>query len=101
MLRHRPNAREGDLTLEASAYEPGSGRVLEILTTEPGIQLYTGNFLDGSVIGKGGHAYRKNDGFCLETQHFPDSPNHPDYPSTVLRPGHVFQRTTVHRFSVR
>ncbi|HEY3900735.1 MAG TPA: aldose epimerase family protein [Chthoniobacter sp.] len=94
-------ASEGALTLAASAYESGSGRVLEILTTEPGIQLYTGNFLNGSVIGKGGHAYRKNEGFCLETQHFPDSPNHPGFPSTVLRPGQVFRSTTVHRFSVR
>ena len=94
-------ASEDALTLAAEAYAPASGRVLEILTTEPGIQLYTGNFLDGSVIGKGGHAYRKNDGFCLETQHFPDSPNHPDFPTTVLRPGQVFRSTTVHRFSVR
>jgi aldose 1-epimerase len=91
----------GPLAAAAQAFEPRSGRVLEILTTEPGIQLYTGNFLDGSVIGKGGHVYQKNDGFCLETQHFPDSPNRPDFPSTVLRPGEVFRSTTVHRFSVR
>jgi aldose 1-epimerase len=93
--------RESDeaLTLAAEVYEPVSGRVLEILTTEPGVQLYTGNFLDGSVVGKSGHAYRKNEGFCLETQHFPDAPNQPDFPSTVLRPGRVFRSTTVHRFS--
>jgi len=95
------HAHEGALTLAAEVSEPGSGRVLEVSTTEPAVHLYTGNFLDGSVIGKGGHAYQKNDGFCLETQHFPDSPNHPEFPSTVLRPGQVFRSTTVHRFSVR
>ena len=89
------------LTLAAEVYEPKSGRVMNISTTEPGIQLYTGNFLDGSVTGKGGKVYRKNYGFCLETQHFPDSPNHPDFPSTVLRPGQTFRSTTVHQFSVR
>jgi len=93
--------RPGALTLAAEVYEPSSGRVLGVSTTEPGIHLYTGNFLDGSVVGKGGHAYQKNDGFCLETQHFPDSPNHPDFPSTVLRPGEVFRSTTVHRFWTR
>jgi aldose 1-epimerase len=89
------------MTLAAEVYEPRSGRVLTISTTEPGIQLYTGNYLNGSVIGKGGKAYAKNDGFCLETQHFPDSPNQPEFPSTVLRPGETFRSTTVHRFSVR
>jgi len=93
----QPNA----MTLAAEVYEPKSGRVMTISTTEPGIQLYTGNFLDGSVTGKGGKVYRKNYGFCLETQHFPDSPNHPDFPSTVLRPGQTFRSTTVHQFSVR
>lgn len=91
----------GTLTLAAQLREPQSGRVLTISTTEPGIQFYTGNYLDGSVIGKGGRAYRKNDGLCLETQHFPDSPNQPHFPSTVLRPGQVFRSTTVHRFSVQ
>jgi aldose 1-epimerase len=95
------HAHPDALTLAAEVFEPRSGRVLEVLTTEPGVHLYTGNFLDGSVTGKGGKAYRKNDGFCLETQHFPDSPNHPGFPSTVLRPGQVFRSTTVHRFSVR
>jgi aldose 1-epimerase len=94
-------AEEGALALAAEVYEPKSGRVLEVLTTEPGIHLYTGNFLDGSVVGKGGKACQKNDGFCLETQHFPDSPNHPSFPSTVVRPGQVFRSTTVHRFSAR
>lgn len=94
-------ASPGALTLAAEAFEPRSGRVLTISTTEPGIQFYTGNFLDGSVVGKGGKAYKKNYGFCLETQHFPDSPNQPGFPSTVLRPGQTFRSTTVHRFSVR
>ena len=85
----------------AEAHEPRSGRVMRVATTEPGIQLYTGNFLDGSVIGKGGKAYKKNYGFCLETQHCPDSPNQPNFPSTVLRPGQTFRSTTVHHFSAR
>ena len=89
------------LTLAGEAYEPRSGRVLTVSTTEPGIQLYTGNFLDGSVVGKGGKACQKNYGFCLETQHFPDSPNQPNFPSTVLRPGETFRSTTVHHFSTR
>lgn len=91
----------GAMTLAAEAFEPRTGRVLTVSTTEPGIQFYTGNFLDGTVVGKGGKAYRKNYGFCLETQHFPDSPNHPNFPSTVLRPGQTFRSATVHRFSVR
>jgi aldose 1-epimerase len=93
--------KPGALTLAAEVHEPRSGRVMTVSTTEPGIQFYTGNFLDGTVTGKGGKVYRKNDGFCLETQHYPDSPNHPDFPSTVVRPGQVFRSTTVHRFSVR
>jgi len=80
--------------------DPVSGRVMEIATTEPGVQFYSGNFLDGRLRGSGGQAYRQGDGVCLETQHFPDSPNHPEFPSTVLRPGETFQSTTVHRFSV-
>ena len=91
----------GELTPAAEVCEPRSGRVMNVSTTEPGIQLYTGNYLDGTVIGKGGKAYRKNFGFCLETQHYPDSPNRPDFPSTVLRPGQIFRSTTVHRFSVK
>ena len=77
-----------------------SGRVMEIETTEPGIQFYSGNFLDGRLRGSQGQAYRQGDGVCLETQHYPDSPNRPEFPSTVLRPGETFQSTTVHRFSV-
>jgi aldose 1-epimerase len=91
----------GALTPAAEVHEPRSGRVLSIATTEPGIQFYTGNYLDGSVHGKRGTAYRKHAGLCLETQHFPDSPNQPHFPSTVLRPGQTFRSTTVHRFSVR
>ena len=72
---------------------------MEILTTQPGIQLYSGNFLDGSITGPGGAVYHKHHGFCLETQHWPDSPNKPDFPSTVLRPGETYRQTTVHSFS--
>jgi aldose 1-epimerase len=90
----------GELTLAARVREPRSGRVLEVRTTEPGVQLYTGNFLDGTLVGAAGKMYRQGDGFCLETQHFPDSPNHPDFPSTVLKPGETFRSTTVYRFSV-
>lgn len=80
--------------------DPFSGRVMEITTTEPGLQFYSGNFLDGSLIGTTGQTYRQGDGLCLETQHYPDSPNHPEFPSTELRPGEVYSSTTVHRFSV-
>ncbi|MET8180415.1 aldose epimerase family protein [Streptomyces sp. NPDC005336] len=81
--------------------EPGSGRVMRIATTEPGVQFYSGNFLTGTFAGTSGHVYRQSDGFCLETQHFPDSPNHPDFPSTVLRPGQTYRSSTVHSFSTR
>jgi aldose 1-epimerase len=83
----------------ARLHDPASGRVLEVFTTEPGIQFYSGNFLDGSLVGPSGRSYRQGDGVCLETQHFPDSPNHPDFPSTVLRPGHTFRSTTIWRFT--
>jgi aldose 1-epimerase len=89
------------LVLAATAFDPGSGRVLEVLTTEPGVQLYTGNGLNGRLVGIGGVAYERHGGFCLETQHYPDSINHPQFPSTVLRPGEQFESTTVFRFSVR
>jgi aldose 1-epimerase len=75
--------------------------VLEILTTEPGLQFYSGNFLDGTLVGTGGQVYRQSDGFALETQHFPDSPNQPKFPSTVLRPGERFDSTTVFEFSIQ
>ena len=90
----------GELVPAARLADPVSGRVMEIATTEPGIQFYSGNFLDGRLRGRQGRAYRQGDGVCLETQHFPDSPNRPEFPSTVLRPGETFQSTTVHRFSV-
>lgn len=85
----------------ARVTEPRRGRVLEIFTTEPGIQFYSGNFLDGTLVGTSGKVYRQTDGFALETQHFPDSPNQPDFPSTVLRPGEEYETTTVYEFSTR
>jgi aldose 1-epimerase len=87
------------LELAARVREPRSGRVLEVLTDQPGMQFYSGNFLDGTLIGTSGHMYRQSDGFALETQHYPDSPNHPNFPSTVLAPGELFQTTTIYRFS--
>jgi aldose 1-epimerase len=95
------NGKGGKLDLAARAYEPKSGRVLEVYTTEPGVQFYTGNFLNGSLTGKGGKVYHKRTGFCLETQHFPDSPNKPNFPTTVLRPGQKFTSTTVFKFSAK
>ena len=95
------NSSDGSLALAARVYDPATGRVMEVLTTEPGIQFYSGNFLDGTNIGKGGKAYNHRNGFCLETQHFPDSPNKPDFPSTVLKPGETYKQTTVYRFSVK
>ncbi|HYS21516.1 MAG TPA: galactose-1-epimerase [Gemmatimonadales bacterium] len=80
--------------------EPTTGRTLDISTTEPGLQFYSGNFLDGTITGKGGHVYKQHDGFCLETQHFPDSPNHPAFPSTILRPGEAYGSRTVFAFGV-
>jgi len=94
------NSGGGALALAARVEEPKTGRVLEVLTTEPGIQFYTGNFLDGTLTGKGGKTYPKRFGLCLETQHFPDSPNQPKFPSTVLKPGGKYQTSTVYRFSV-
>jgi aldose 1-epimerase len=87
------------LVLAARVQEPTTGRVMEVLTTEPGIQFYSGNFLDGTLTGKGGHVYQHRYGFCLETQHYPDSPNHPNFPSTILRPGQTYRSKTVYRFS--
>jgi aldose 1-epimerase len=90
---------DGGLTLAARVHEPTSGRVLEVSTTEPAVQFYSGNFLDGSIVGKNGHVYKKRYGFCLETQHYPDSPNHPDFPSTILKPGKTFHSETIFKFS--
>jgi aldose 1-epimerase len=85
----------------ATVFEPQSGRLMEVLTTEPGVQFYSGNFLDGSFAGKNGHVYPWRGGFCLETQHFPDSPNQPAFPSTILQPGATLRSTTIYRFSAR
>jgi aldose 1-epimerase len=74
---------------------------LQVLSTEPGVQFYSGNFLDGTIQGKGGKIYKHRYGFCLETQHFPDSPNHPSFPSTELKPGHTYATTTIFKFSTR
>jgi aldose 1-epimerase len=95
------NGWDGTLRTAAAVYDSASGRLMEVATTEPGMQFYTGNFLDGTVVGRGGAVYHKRAGFCLETQHFPDSPNKPKFPSTVLRPGETYRTTTVYRFSVR
>jgi aldose 1-epimerase len=92
------NNWDGTLRFAARLFEPSTGRALEIFTTEPGIQFYSGNFLDGSLIGRNGVAYEKYTGLCLEPQHFPDAPNHPNFPSTVLRPGEEYTHTTIYRF---
>ena len=93
--------RSGDgLQLAARVVEPKTGRTLEVRTSEPGIQFYSGNFLDGTLTGKQGATYNHRTGFCLETQHFPDSPNHPNFPSTTLRPGEEYRTTTVFTFGV-
>ena len=89
------------LSLAARVSDPASGRTMEVWTTEPGVQFYTGNFLDGSFKGKGGIAYQKRTAFCLETQHFPDSPNHPSFPTTLLKPGEKYHTTTVYKFEAK
>lgn len=94
--------RPGDLKDPAAElYDPGTGRVLDVYTDQPGIQFYTGNFLDGTIVGKQGVRYEEHDAACLETQHFPDSVNHPDFPSTILHPGRTFRSTTIFAFSTR
>lgn len=92
---------EGAPGLMATVYEPETGRVLEVSSTEPGLQFYTGNFLDGSIIGKNDWAYAHRDAFVMEPQHYPDSPNHPNFPSTVLKPGQTYKNIIVYRFSTR
>ena len=87
--------------VDASVYEPVSGRLLEVITDQPGLQLYTGNFLDGSQTGHGGKVFKYRSGLCLESGHYPDSPNHPDFPTTVLNPGETFVSITIYRFSVK
>lgn len=97
------NRADGDTSLKLAArmYDPVSGRLLEVITTEPGIQFYSGNFLDATLIGSGGHLYRQSDGFALETQHFPDAPNQPQFLSTVLEPNEVYESTTIYKFDCR
>jgi aldose 1-epimerase len=87
--------------VDASVYDPLTGRLMEVITDQPGIQFYCGNFLDGKMIGHGGKPYKYRSGLCLETGHFPDSPNHPDFPETVLSPGETFTTRTIYRFSVK
>src|SRR3989441_5419349 len=94
------NGKMGVLRIAAKVYEPTTGRVMEVLTTEPGIQFYSGNFLDGTLTGKRGKVYQRRSAFCLETQHYPDSPNKPNFPSAVLRKGARYHTTTIYRFSV-
>lgn len=89
------------LNLAATLYEPTSGRLMEVYTKEPAVQFYSGNFLDGTITGKGGTVYQHRWGLCLETQHYPDSPNHPNFPSTILRPGQKYETVTVYRFSTK
>jgi aldose 1-epimerase len=93
------NRKSKGVELAARVVEPTTGRVLEVLTDQPGVQFYTGNFLDGSARGKGGTEYARRSAFCLETQHFPDSPNHPKFPTTELKPGEKYDSTTIYRFS--
>ncbi len=95
------NRGKKPLTLAARVSEPTTGRIMEVYTTEPGLQFYAGNFLDGSNIGKGGRPYTYRSGFCLEAQHFPDSPNKPSFPSTILKPGECYTQTTVYRFRTK
>ena len=99
VLNREGAGSNSSLHTAARAYEPQSGRVMTVSTTEPGLQFYSGNFLDGTLDGKNGGAYEKHSGFCLETQHFPDSPNHPGFPSTILHPGETYQSRTVFSFS--
>jgi aldose 1-epimerase len=99
VLNSKPD-QNGEV-LAARVNEPTSGRTLEVWTTQPAVQFYTGNFLDGSVTGKQGHVYKRRYGFCLETQHYPDSPNHPDFPTTILKPGETFKSRTVFKFGAK
>jgi aldose 1-epimerase len=95
------NGRAGTLRRAATASDPSTGRVMEVWTTEPGVQLYTGNYLESAMVGKDGKTYAPRHGFCLETQHFPDSPNKPNFPSPVLRKGGRYNSTTIYKFSAR
>jgi len=95
------NKNFGEETLAARVWEPTSGRILEVFSTEPGLQFYAGNFLDGTVKGKGGMVYQYRGAFCMEPQHFPDSPNHPNFPSVELKPGQIYRNTIIYKFSVK
>ncbi|MBP1596154.1 MAG: aldose 1-epimerase [Acidobacteria bacterium] len=95
------NKAPGELGLMARVYEPTTGRVLEVLSTEPGLQFYSGNFLDGTLQGRGGWTYQFRNGFCMEPQHYPDSPNKPQFPPVVLKPGQTYRNTILYRFSVQ
>ncbi len=99
VINHKPD--QNGLKLAARVHEPTTGRILEVWTTQPGVQFYSGNFLDGTITGKNGHVYKRRYGFCLETQHFPDSPNHPDFPNTILKPGETFHEKAVFKFSAK
>lgn len=94
------NKKSDELSLAATVVEPLSGRKMEVWTTEPGLQFYSGNFLTKNEVGKGGHVYDFRNAFCLEAQHFPDSPNNPEFPSTVLKPGEVYKQRTIYKFSL-
>jgi aldose 1-epimerase len=100
VLRNYKPDQDGEV-LAARVHEPTTGRTLEVWTTQPGVQFYTGNFLDGTITGKNGHVYKRRYAFCLETQHFPDSPNHPDFPNTILKPGEMYHEKTVFKFSAK
>lgn len=93
--------KPGSITFAAQVYEPTSGRMMQILTTEPGLQFYSGNFLDGTIMGKGGAPYKHRSGFCMETQHYPDSPNQPAFPSTVLEAGKLLKSRTIYKFTAK
>ncbi len=95
------NGAKDSLRLAATAYEPTSGRFMEVFTTEPAVQFYTGNFLKGDITGKNGVVYSKRSGFCFETEHYPDSPNQPSFPSVVLRPGETYKTKTIYKFSAK
>lgn len=95
------NNSDGSLRKIASVYESTSGRLMEVLSTEPAVQFYSGNHLNETMVGKGGKPYKKRSGLCLETQHYPDSPNKPEFPSTVLEPGQKYSTTTIYKFSVK
>ena len=95
------NKRAGSLEMVARVYEPTTGRIMEVLSDEPGLQFYSGNFLDGTLTGKGGQVYKHRSAFCMEPQHYPDSPNHPDFPSTTLQPGQTYHNIIIYHFSTQ